>query len=164
MNYVIMHLYIINGVIMVKNREGWMVSDTQRECTKCGTIFKITSKMTLCKVCNSNRVKSQTPEWKMHQRAKIRSKELNREFTIEVSDIIIPDVCPILGIPLNMNSGRSGAFKNSPSLDRIDNYKGYTKDNIQVVSQMANAMKGRATNEELHKLAMWILNHVPATN
>lgn len=159
-----MHLYIINGVIMVKNREGWMVSDTQRECTKCGTIFKITSKMTLCKVCNSNRVKSQTPEWKMHQRAKIRSKELNREFTIEVSDIIIPDVCPILGIPLNMNSGRSGAFKNSPSLDRIDNYKGYTKDNIQVVSQMANAMKGRATNEELHKLAMWILNHVPATN
>ena len=149
---------------MEKNREGYLVSDTHRECTNCGTIFEITSKMTLCKVCNSTRVKSLRPEWKMHQRAKMRCKDTGREFNIEVSDIVIPDVCPVLGIPLNINSGKSGAYRNSPSLDRIDNNKGYTKDNIQVISQLANAMKCHATNEELHKFAQWVISTVPATD
>ncbi len=149
---------------MERNREGYLVSNTHRECTKCGTVFEITSKMTLCKKCNSERVKSLRPEWKMHQRAKMRAKENGREFNLEVSDIVIPDVCPVLGISLNMNSGKSGAYRNSPSLDRIDNSKGYTKDNIQVISQLANAMKCHATNEELHKFAQWILSNVPATD
>ena len=141
---------------MYKNREGYFVSETHRECTSCGSIFEKTSKMSLCKPCNSQRVKSLTPEWKMHQRAKQRCVGTDREFSLEVSDIEIPDVCPILGIPLNMNSGRSGAYKNSPSLDRIDNSKGYTKDNIQVISQQANAMKGAASKEELLLFADWV--------
>lgn len=148
---------------MERNREGYLVSSTHRECTKCGTIFEITSKMTLCKKCNCSRVKSLTPAWKMHQRAKQRSKETGKEFSIDVTDIVIPDVCPVLGIPLNMNSGKSGAYRNSPSLDRIDNSKGYVKGNIQVISQLANAMKCHATNEELHKFASWVLSNVPAT-
>lgn len=147
---------------MERNREGYLVSDTHRECTNCKCIFEKTSKMTLCKTCNSERVKSQTPEWKMHQRAKQRSKETGREFSLLVSDIVIPDVCPILGIKLNMNSGKSGAYRNSPSLDRIDNSRGYTKDNIQVISQLANAMKCHATNSELHMFAQWVLSNVPA--
>lgn len=146
---------------MELNRNGNLVSATRRECTKCGNIFEITSKMTLCKPCNSNRVKSLTPEWKMHQRAKQRCKTSGREFSIEVSDIVIPDICPILGIPINMNSGRSGAYSNSPSLDRKDNAKGYTKDNIQVISQKANAMKGAATEEELVAFALWINSTYP---
>jgi len=141
---------------MKKNREGYFVSETHRECTNCGTIFEKTSKMTLCKPCNSNRVKSLTPEWKMHQRAKQRCKKSGLEFSIEVEDINIPDMCPILGISLNMNSGKPGAYANSPSLDRIDNTKGYTKDNIWVISQKANAMKGAATEEELLKFAQWV--------
>jgi hypothetical protein len=118
--------------------------------------------MTLCKKCNSERVKSLTPEWKMHQRAKQRCKQTGRDFNIEVSDIVIPDVCPILGIKLNVNSGRSGAYNNSPSLDRINNSKGYIKGNVQVISQLANSMKSYASNEELHKFAQWVLSNVPA--
>ena len=146
---------------MERNREGYFVSDTHRERINCGAIFQKTSKMTLCKKCNSERVKSLRPEWKMHQRAKVRAKAMNRVFDLQVSDIAIPDTCPILGIILNVNSGRSGAYRNSPSLDRIDNSKGYTKENIQVISQLANAMKGRATNEELHKFAKWVVSNVP---
>lgn len=146
----------------MKNREGWFVNDTHRECTKCGTIFEKSSKMTLCKPCNSARVKSLTPEWKMHQRAKQRCKASGREFSIAVEDVVIPDYCPILGIKLNMNSGKSGAYSNSPSLDRIDNSRGYTPDNIQVISQKANAMKHAASNEELHKFAEWVMSNVPA--
>lgn len=146
---------------MERNREGWLVSDTQRECTKCGAVFVKTSKMTLCKKCNSERVKSMTPEWKMHQRAKQRCKETGRDFLIEVTDIVIPDVCPILGIEINANCGKSGAYANSPSLDRIDNSKGYTKDNVWVISQKANAMKHCATNTELLKFANWIVSNIP---
>lgn len=146
---------------MKKNREGYLVNETHRECTKCGAVFRKTSKMTLCKTCNSNRVKSKTPEWKMHQRAKQRSIKTGREFNISVGDITIPDVCPILGIEINVNSGKSGAYKNSPSLDRIDNAKGYTKNNIQVISQLANAMKCHASIEELQKFADWINHEFP---
>lgn len=149
---------------MERNREGYLVSETHRECTNCGTVFEKTSKMTLCRHCNSERVKSFRPEWRMHQRAKQRCRQSGREFDIEVSDISIPDVCPVLGITLNANSGRSGAYKNSPSLDRIDNNKGYVRGNIQVISQLANAMKGGASNEELHRFAHWVLSNVPATD
>ncbi|QIG69450.1 postulated decoy of host sigma factor protein [Rhizobium phage RHph_N3_13] len=146
---------------MERNREGYLINETHRECTGCGTLFEKTSKMTLCKPCNSKRVKSQTPEWKMHQRAKQRAFEKSLDFNIEVSDIVIPDVCPILGVSINMNSGKSGAYKNSPSLDRIDNNKGYIKGNIQVISQLANAMKGAASKKELQMFADWIYKAYP---
>lgn len=143
------------------NRQGNYVTELERECTGCGRIFLITSKMTLCKECNSNRVKSLTPEWKMHQRAKVRSKARGMEFNLEVSDITIPDICPILGIKLNMNSGKSGAYRNSPSLDRKDNSKGYIKGNVWVISQLANAMKHAASIEDLQKFADWINQEYP---
>jgi hypothetical protein len=146
---------------MKKNREGYLVNETHRECTSCGEIFLITSKMTLCKSCNSKRVKSYRPEYRMHQRAKQRCRESGKEFTISVDDIKIPDKCPILGIELNMNSGRSGAYRNSPSLDRKDNNKGYTKDNIWVISQRANVMKNSASWEELKAFAQWIIDTAP---
>jgi predicted nucleic acid-binding Zn-ribbon protein len=147
-----------------KNRQGYFVSDEERECTNCGAIFFKTSKMTLCKKCNSERVKSQTPEWKMHQRAKVRAKERGIEFNLDISDINIPDICPILGLDLNVNSGKSGAYPNSPSLDRIDNSKGYVKGNVRVISQQANAMKHCASSSQLHLFANWIKQNVPDTD
>lgn len=142
---------------LVKNREGYLVGDTHRQCTNCLTIFEKTSKtVTLCPKCNSTRVKSQSAEIKMFRRAKARAKQRGLDFNIDESDIIIPRECPILGIPLVTLSGKSGAFNNSPSLDRIDSSKGYIKGNIRVISQLANAMKSNATPEELLKFSDWI--------
>lgn len=141
---------------MKKNREGYLESDTERECTKCGVIFEKTGN-TLCNSCNSNRVKTRTPEWKMWNRAKTRAKGKGLSFNIKPEDIILPEKCPILGITLKENSGKSGAYIDSYSLDRINNNEGYTKDNIQVISQLANSMKGAATTEQLIRFAEWIL-------
>lgn len=144
----------------MKNREGYFVDKTkgERECTKCRTLFKITSEtVTLCKKCNSERVKSLSPEYKMYNRAYNRAKKSGIEFTITKNDIVIPEECPVLKVKMKAHSGSCGGKKYSPSLDRIDSSKGYTKDNIQVISQLANQMKSHATKEELLKFAKYII-------
>lgn len=146
------------------NREGNLVSDTHRECTnsECKTIFKRTSKtVTLCPKCNSNRVKSNDPIRKMLFRARSRSKDRNLEFDIEFSDIVIPEYCPILNIKLECHSGISGGRDNSPALDRIDNSKGYIKDNVIVISHLANMMKSSANTEQLKAFAKWVNKKFP---
>ncbi len=86
-----------------------------------------------------------------------RAKSKNLDFTIDLSDIIIPNLCPVLGIPVRKSStGRLD--DNSPSLDRVDNTKGYIKGNVIVISNRANRLKGDATPEELYKIAKFYTN------
>ena len=149
---------------LIKNREGNLVSETHRECTNpnCDTIFKRTSKtVTLCPECNNQRVKNTDPVKRMFSRAKSRSKLKNWEFTIELEDIIIPEYCPVLKIKLECFTGRGGGKDNSPSLDRIDNTKGYIKGNIRVISTLANLMKNSASPEILKEFARWINEEFP---
>ena len=147
---------------MKVNREGYKISETERECTNCGTMFLKTSKtVTLCNKCNSERVKCTDPEVKMLRRAKSRAKLKDLKFDLTVKDIVIPKYCPILGIELICKSGISGGQKNSPALDRKDSKRGYTKDNIQVISHLANMMKSHATEEELITFANWIITSLP---
>jgi hypothetical protein len=142
---------------MKKNREGFYVSEHERECTKCHKIFKKTSKTTtLCSVCNSTRVKCYSPESKMYARAKCRAKRDGLEFTILKEDIIIPNFCPILNIQIICHSGSPGGKANSPALDRIDNNKGYVKGNVLVISHLANMMKSCANKDELITFASWV--------
>lgn len=143
----------------MKNREGFTVTDKERECTKCGTMFPNRSKtVTLCPKCNSKRVKAESPEKKMFRRAKARAKERGLEFNLDHSDISIPTHCPVLGVELVCHKGRSGGNPNSPALDRIDNSKGYVKGNVMVVSHRANMMKVDASPEELVMFAEWVLS------
>ena len=65
----------------------------------------------------------------------------------DLGEMSFPITCPILNIPLKFNTGRPQ--DNSYSLDRIDSTKGYTVDNIVVVSYRANKIKSNATLEEL---------------
>ncbi|MDE2100487.1 MAG: hypothetical protein KGL39_24800 [Patescibacteria group bacterium] len=78
--------------------------------------------------------------------AKARARTKGLSFDIELSDIIIPDRCPYLGLLLKPNSG---VLKdNSPSLDRIDPTKGYIKGNVEVISCRANTIKNSGTADE----------------
>ena len=97
---------------------------------------------------NSNR---SSPERYLYRTAKERAKKYGLEFSIDVADIVIPSNCPVLGIPLIPFSGKFA--HNSPSIDRVDNDKGYVKGNILVVSFRANSLKKDATVDELQKLS-----------
>jgi hypothetical protein len=95
--------------------------------------------------------RSQNYERYMLQNVKTNAKRTGRLVTITEADIIIPDVCPVLGIPIRRDCTRDDR-DNAPSVDRIDNNKGYTPDNIIIVSMRANQLKGTATVEELEKV------------
>lgn len=96
------------------------------------------------------------PAKQMYANARSRARAVGMVFNIELSDIVVPAICPILGIPLVVGEGKHVA--GSPSLDRIDNTKGYIKGNVQVISRFANTMKNRGTPHELLRLATWITN------
>ena len=102
-----------------------------------------------------NSTRSTNIRGKLASGAKERSKEINRECTIVSEDIVLVPICPYLNIPIVYNNDKL-AF-NSASLDRFDNSKGYTKDNIQVVSHLANCMKSYATNEQLTEFSKNVL-------
>lgn len=88
----------------------------------------------------------------MLKRASDRAKERGFEFNLTETDLVIPDVCPVLGLVLKVSTGN--AKPNSPALDRIDNTKGYVKGNVRVISNRANSLKSDATKEELKLLAL----------
>lgn len=83
--------------------------------------------------------------------AKGRAKAKGLEFNLTLNDIKIPIVCPVLGIPLRRGIGK--IIDNSPSIDRINNKRGYTKDNILIISMRANRLKSDASLVELQQIA-----------
>lgn len=96
----------------------------------------------------------QNPIGYMIQRIKSRAKLGNIPFDLSKEDIVIPDICPVLGIALKVNSGKVGP--DSISLDRLIPELGYVKGNVMVISHKANTIKNNATLEELEKLVDWL--------
>lgn len=94
--------------------------------------------------------KTDTPEYRMWSRCKTRAKRNGVPFTLTLEDIVIPPLCPVFHIPLTCGSREDNEL--SPSLDRIDNNKGYIKDNVWVISRKANTIKNNASLEELKAL------------
>ena len=90
----------------------------------------------------------QNERYQLWCQAKKRAKRKNLEFNLKPTDIPeIPKVCPILKIPIII--GNDKLTDNSPTLERIDNNKGYIKNNILIISYKANRIKNNATLKEL---------------
>lgn len=93
-------------------------------------------------------------QW-LWDRSHKRAKAGGFEFSIQPSDITLPDKCAILKISIDYSQIGNGRAPNAPSVDRIDNTIGYVPGNIQVVSHRANKLKNDATLEELALLGSW---------
>ena len=89
--------------------------------------------------------KTNTREFDLWAAAKERADKYGIDFNIDVEDIVIPEVCPVLGIPINISLGRGRRQPDSPSLDKFYPEKGYVKGNIQVISWRANRIKSDGT-------------------
>ena len=108
----------------------------------------------------------------MIRNIKSSAKVRNLEFNLTSSDIVLPKYCPILNIELNYTNYNKHSSLNlgddyishgynyysKPSIDRIDNSKGYIKGNIIIMSRKANTMKNNANFDELELFSKNILN------
>ena len=93
---------------------------------------------------------SQSPINRMFKNAKNRSSLKGLPFNIQLSDITIPDICPVLGIKIKAGDKFVGDC--SPTLDKIVPSLGYVKGNIRVISHRANRLKCDATVEEIEMI------------
>ena len=57
---------------------------------------------------------------------------------------------------IKLEVGEKRVHKGSPTVDRVDNDKGYVKGNIAVISYYANSIKQDSNSKELRLLADWI--------
>ncbi len=90
------------------------------------------------------------PEQVMLNSARQRAREYGCEFDLTVEDIVIPEECPILRVPM-VHGTLTG-----PSLDRVHPDRGYVRGNVAVMSRTANRMKQNATPEVLRRLADFV--------
>lgn len=86
--------------------------------------------------------------------AKGRARKQGVPFSLTKDDIALlfpkDGLCPILGV--QMAHGPMDERDTSPSLDRIEPKKGYTKDNCIIISYRANRIKNDSTIEELEMI------------
>lgn len=142
-----------------------------RECyKKCRAYYQAHREQEIARAQKSNQKKDRDLENKRKRQAcrknpnaymlwnvKSRAKVRGIPFNLVHEDIVIPKLCPILGIPLEISTG--GPSPNSPSLDRIDPQYGYVKGNVHVISHRANTIKSDATLEELKMLVHYLENN-----
>jgi len=117
-----------------------------------------------CKTCKKSYYEwKNTPlEKKIYNRVKARAKEKNIAFDLDLSDIVIPDACPVLN-----HTFIYGDLDWTYSVDRQNPNGGYTKDNILIISNKANRAKNNLTLDEFRKVLSYmegIENNAQFTN
>lgn len=97
------------------------------------------------------------PDRTLFHAAKSRAQKKGIEFTITPADVVIPEVCPVFGTPLRVKSGETlGGIGDAPSLDRIDNSRGYVLGNVAVISSRANRLKSDSSVSELKAIIAYM--------
>lgn len=145
----------------IKNRIEFLEKNgySIRRCRKCSSIQKgLSYYLPGGREKRRKYERSKPNEIKLLKSAKKTAKDKKLEFNLELSDIIVPKFCPILGLELKCSE--TGLHQNySPSVDRVDNTEGYIKGNIKIISYRANQIKNTGTAEEHIKIAEYIQNH-----
>jgi hypothetical protein len=102
---------------------------------------------------NDNR---RNPTKTMVERAKVRAAKAGVPFDLDWREIEIPELCPVLGLPLAAGTG--GIRATSPCIDRLVPALGYVKGNVRVISCSANAIKSDKSLEQMRDYARRLRN------
>lgn len=101
-------------------------------------------------------------EYRLLISAKSRAKRTGIKFDLTLEDVVIPTMCPLLGIKLEKAIKTQAPA--SPSLDRIDPTAGYVKGNVWVISWRANWIKSNASLLELGRLVRGLRSKLRTTS
>lgn len=119
-----------------------------------------------CPSCSNERYKTLDPRLKLYYGARKRASDFGLEFSLLPDDIRIPETCPIRGTKITDGTGsgpqRSSLNFDSPSLDRVNNQRGYTPENVRVVSRKANLIKSNASCPEIIRIILYMLDNQQA--
>lgn len=80
---------------------------------------------------------------------KQRAKERGIPFDITIDDLVLNEICPVLGVPLEIYGDNQNR---RPSFDRIRPERGYVKGNVRIISFQANRWKNDMTLEDANLL------------
>lgn len=103
---------------------------------------------------NASHLRSETIEYQMWQGARRRARLEGLDFDLELHDIVVPEVCPVLGIRLRRDAKRPDP--DLPSIDRVKPFGGYTKANTRIISWRANWLKKTGTAPEFRMIVAYI--------
>jgi hypothetical protein len=123
-----------------------------------------------CKSCNKERAKKTRKDnkgdlsWEL-KRCVDYCRNRRKDTTITYNDLKElwnkqKGLCAITELEMEHTSGIGVINRMKFSVDRIDNSKGYHKDNVWLVCEFVNRAKGDMTNEELHTLALGIIKNI----
>lgn len=138
----------------LENKENILREQKERYAAGLIKIRVLSEEQRLTNNRNRKLKHSADPRYGLITEARKRAKQKGIDFSITLDDIIVTELCPILLIPMVVGKGKF--TKNSPTLDRVDNSLGYVKNNVMVVSHLANSMKNSASPLELIRFAEFI--------
>ena len=140
------------------------MSKTRRYKSVCKQCIKIKVNKTLSETIGFALHDKQRAADRMHiNAARARAKKKGIEFNLDESDFQIPTHCPILGTELRQtwgNVNEQSTESHCPSIDRIDNSKGYIKGNVAIISNAANRMKSSLTYQEIESFCKNIMRYM----
>ena len=89
--------------------------------------------------------------------ARKRASQQGIPFDLEHEDLVMPEVCPVFGVPFEWGVGVMG-WRNmrAPSLDKIKPHLGYVKGNVRIISMRANHLKSNGTISEFEAVLAYM--------
>lgn len=159
----------------------------EKHCKKCEKLLPFSdfnrgnslgNRLSICRKCQSDRHRMQMDDLVSPEgRAKLMVRNISSrkndprydekykdiEISILPEDLLpLPSHCPILEVELDyLTSERTW---NSPTLDKVMPERGYTRGNVEIISDLANRIKNDAQPHEILKVYEWLSDYYKKNN